>query len=76
MLKNLVPVTKLIGTIAFSFWALVFNTPGTLIGLVVAEVVIMAASAATSRLLPVSVFLPCFSALFSFSAAAPSNPLM
>ena len=42
MLKNLVPVTKLIGTIAFSFWALVFNTPGTLIGLVVAEVVILA----------------------------------
>lgn len=49
MLKNLVPVTKLIGTIAFSFWALVFNTPGTLIGLVVAEVVILTACGSFRR---------------------------
>ena len=43
MLKNLVPLTKLFGTIAFSFWALVFNTPVPLLGLVAVEVMLLAA---------------------------------
>ena len=42
MLNRLVPLTKLIGTVAFSFWALVFNTPAPLIGLVIVEVVLLA----------------------------------
>lgn len=42
MLNRLVPLTKLIGTVAFSFWALVFNTPDPLIGLVIVEVVLLA----------------------------------
>ena len=37
MMKKFVPVTKLIGTFAFSFWALVMHTPLPLVGLVVLE---------------------------------------
>ena len=39
MMKKFVPVTKLIGTFAFSFWALVMHTPLPLVGLVVLELI-------------------------------------
>ena len=39
MMKNLVPVTKLIGTFAFSFWALVMHTTLPLVILVVIELI-------------------------------------
>ncbi|SDN06666.1 energy-coupling factor transport system permease protein [Megasphaera paucivorans] len=41
MIKNMVPVTKLIATFAFSFWALVMHTTIPLIILVVAELLIL-----------------------------------
>lgn len=42
MMQQLVPVTKLLGTLAFSFWALVFHTMGALAGLVVFEILLLA----------------------------------
>ena len=42
MMKQLVPITKLIGTFAFSFWALVLHTTLPLIGLVVIELILLA----------------------------------
>ena len=41
MMKNLVPVTKLIGTFAFSFWALVMHTTLPLVILVVIELILL-----------------------------------
>ena len=41
MMKKFVPVTKLIGTFAFSFWALVMHTPLPLVGLVVLELILL-----------------------------------
>lgn len=41
MLKSLVPLTKLLGTIAFSFWALVLHSTFPLIALVVIELIIL-----------------------------------
>lgn len=41
-MKHFVPVTKLLGTVAFSFWALVLHTPGPLAALVVIELVLWA----------------------------------
>lgn len=76
MLKNLVPLTKLFGTIAFSFWALVFNTPAPLLGLVVVEVMLLAACGNLRRNLK-AFFSLCvfsvFSVSYSSSAAAASN---
>ena len=40
-MKHFVPVTKLLGTVAFSFWALVLHTPGPLAVLVVIELVLL-----------------------------------
>ena len=40
-MKNLVPVTKLIGTFAFSFWALVMHTTLPLVILVVIELILL-----------------------------------
>ena len=62
MLNRLVPLTKLIGTVAFSFWALVFNTPAPLIGLVIVEVVLLATCGAFKRNLKglLSLCLPSF----------------
>ena len=40
-MKHFVPVTKLLGTVAFSFWALVLHTPGPLAALVVIELVLL-----------------------------------
>ena len=42
MMKQFVPITKLIGTFAFSFWALVLHTTLPLIGLVVIELILLA----------------------------------
>lgn len=41
MMKSFVPLTKLLGTIAFSFWALVMHTTFPLIGLVVVELILL-----------------------------------
>lgn len=41
MMKQLVPVTKLAGTFAFSFWALVMHTPLPLVCLVIVELIIL-----------------------------------
>lgn len=41
MLKSLVPLTKLLGTIAFSFWALVLHSTFPLIALVIIELIIL-----------------------------------
>lgn len=41
MMKTMVPVTKLIGTFAFSFWALVIHTPLPLVVLVLAELALL-----------------------------------
>lgn len=41
MLQKLVPLTKLLGTIAFSFWALVLHSTFPLIALVVVELIIL-----------------------------------
>ena len=40
-MKHFVPVTKLSGTIAFSFWALVLHTPGPLAALVIIELILL-----------------------------------
>lgn len=41
MIQRLVPVTKLLGTFAFSFWALVMHTPLPLVCLVIIELIIL-----------------------------------
>ena len=41
MMKSFVPLTKLLGTIAFSFWALVMHTTFPLIGLVVLVLILL-----------------------------------
>ena len=48
-MKHFVPVTKLLGTVAFSFWALVLHTTLPLIGLVLIELVLLAACGNISR---------------------------
>ena len=49
MIKNMVPVTKLIATFAFSFWALVMHTTLPLVVLVVVEILILGACGNLSR---------------------------
>lgn len=49
MMKQFVPITKLIGTFAFSFWALVLHTTMPLIGLVVIELILLAACGSLGR---------------------------
>ena len=49
MMKKFVPVTKLIGTFAFSFWALVMHTPLPLVGLVVLELILLGMCGSLSR---------------------------
>ena len=49
MMKNLVPVTKLIGTFAFSFWALVMHTTLPLVVLVVIELILLGLCGSLSR---------------------------
>ena len=49
MMKNLVPVTKLIGTFAFSFWALVMHTTLPLVILVVIELILLGLCGSLSR---------------------------
>lgn len=49
MMKKFVPVTKLIGTFAFSFWALVMHTPLPLVGLVVLELILLGLCGSLSR---------------------------
>ena len=46
MMKKFVPVTKLIGTFAFSFWALVMHTTLPLVCLVVLELILLGMCAA------------------------------
>ncbi|MCH4178847.1 MAG: energy-coupling factor transporter transmembrane protein EcfT [Megasphaera sp.] len=48
-MKRFVPVTKLLGTFAFSFWALVLHTTLPLIVLVCIELLILAACGSISR---------------------------
>ena len=49
MMKNLVPVTKLIGTFAFSFLALVMHTTLPLVVLVVIELILLGLCGSLSR---------------------------
>lgn len=49
MMKRFVPVTKLIGTFAFSFWALVLHTTVPLIVLVVIELILLALCGSLGR---------------------------
>ena len=49
MMKQFVPVTKLIGTFAFSFWALVLHTTVPLIVLVVIELLLLALCGSLGR---------------------------
>ena len=49
MMKNLVPVTKLIGTFAFSFWALVMHTTLPLVILVVIELILLGLCGSLAR---------------------------
>lgn len=49
MMKRFVPITKLIGTFAFSFWALVINTAAPLVVLVAAELLLLAMCGSLSR---------------------------
>jgi energy-coupling factor transport system permease protein len=49
MMEKLVPVTKLLGTLAFSFWALVLHTTVPLIVLVIVELVLLALCGSLSR---------------------------
>ena len=49
MMKRFVPITKLIGTFAFSFWALVINTTAPLVVLVAAELLLLAMCGSLSR---------------------------
>lgn len=49
MMKRLVPVTKLIGTFAFSFWALLLSTAVPLVILVAAELVLLGLCGSLSR---------------------------
>ena len=49
MMKNLVPVTKLIGTFAFSFWALVMHTTLPLVILVVIALILLGFCGSLSR---------------------------
>lgn len=49
MMKHFVPLTKLIGTFAFSFWALVIHTTAPLILLVTAELLLLAMCGSFSR---------------------------
>ena len=48
-MKRFVPITKLIGTFAFSFWALVINTTAPLVVLVAAELLLLAMCGSLSR---------------------------
>ena len=49
MMKKFVPVTKLIGTFAFSFWALVMHTTLPLVCLVVLELILLGMCGSLSR---------------------------
>lgn len=49
MMKNLVPVTKLIGTFAFSFWALVMHTTLPLVILVIIELILLGLCGSLAR---------------------------
>lgn len=49
MMKRFVPITKLIGTFAFSFWALVITTTAPLVVLVAAELLLLAMCGSLSR---------------------------
>ena len=49
MMEKLVPVTKLLGTLAFSFWALVLHTTVPLVILVVVELLLLALCGSLSR---------------------------
>ncbi len=49
MMKRFVPITKLIGTFAFSLWALVINTTAPLVVLVAAELLLLAMCGSLSR---------------------------
>jgi energy-coupling factor transport system permease protein len=49
MMKKMVPVTKLIGTFAFSFWALVIHTTLPLAALVIVELALLALCGSRQR---------------------------
>ena len=49
MMKRLVPVTKLIGTFAFSFWALLLSTAVHLVVLVAVELILLGLCGSLSR---------------------------
>ncbi len=60
MMKRFVPLTKLAGTFAFSFWALVLRTPEPLVVLVAAELVLLASCGSISRHIKAVVSLAVF----------------
>ena len=79
MMKNLVPVTKLIGTFAFSFWALVMHTTLPLVILVVIELILLGLCGSLSRNLKAVFSLAVFAVFLVSSsswAAGPWNRLM
>lgn len=78
MMKKFVPVTKLIGTFAFSFWALVMHTTLPLVCLVVLELILLGMCGSLSRNIKAVFSLVIFAAFLlssSFSAAVPWNRL-
>ena len=60
MMEKLVPVTKLIGTFAFSFWALVIHTTVPLIVLVIIEMIILVLCGSVRRNLKAACSLALF----------------
>lgn len=60
MMKQFVPVTKLVGTFAFSFWALVLHTTMPLVGLVIIELILLALCGSLSRNIKAVVSLVIF----------------
>lgn len=60
MMKQFVPVTKLVGTFAFSFWALVLHTTLPLVGLVIIELILLALCGSLSRNIKAVVSLVIF----------------
>ena len=66
MMKNLVPVTKLIGTFAFSFWALVMHTTLPLVILVVIELILLGLCGSLSRNLKAVFSLAVFAVFLAY----------
>lgn len=62
MMKRFVPITKLTGTFAFSFWALVLHTPAPLVVLVAVELVLLASCGSVRRNLKAAASLAVFAA--------------